>query len=194
VASGSATANTRTGCLVGASESGDKPWPSPPSLAVCGFCVVFDEPTRRRPAPERREDHEWFPGFAVALPLMIDHLPVIKSWGVRGSVGKATEFALVTVSQMAQEEGGARRRQESGHQLVGDTSVQEGAHRAELLVEVAVQLVVDHVPIELAVRSLDEAIKRHRHHQDDLSHRGFLTRTVTLLIDILRSGRPSDHP
>ena len=65
-------------------------------------------------------------------------------------------------------------RPESGHQLVGDTSVQEGAHRAELLVEVAVQLVVDQVPIELAVRSLEEAIKRHRHHQDDLSHRGSL--------------------
>jgi hypothetical protein len=38
----------------------------------------------------------------------------------------------------------------------------------------AVQLIIDHVPIELAVWSLDEAIKRHRHHQDDLSHPGLL--------------------
>jgi hypothetical protein len=43
----------------------------------------------------------------------------------------------------------------------------------------AVQLVVDHVPIELATRSLDEAIERHRHHQDDPSHRGSSGRAAT---------------
>src|SRR6266404_276934 len=48
----------------------------------------------------------------------------------------------------------------SGHQFVGDTSVQEGAHRAELLVEVTVHLVVDQVPVELAVGSLKETVKR----------------------------------
>src|SRR6202035_130717 len=63
-------------------------------------------------------------------------------------------------------------RPDAGHELIHDTPFQEGAHPAELLVDVVVQLVVDHVPIELAVRPLDEAIERHRHHQDDLSHRG----------------------
>src|SRR5215469_932990 len=67
-------------------------------------------------------------------------------------------------------------RPESGHQLMRDASAQEGAHRAELLVEVAVQLVIDHLPVELAVWSLDEPVNGHRHHQDDLSHRGSLRR------------------
>jgi hypothetical protein len=40
-------------------------------------------------------------------------------------------------------------RPESGHQLIGDTSAQESALRAELLIEVAVQLIIDRVPIEL---------------------------------------------
>jgi len=42
------------------------------------------------------------------------------------------------------------------------------------LVQVTVQFVVDQVPMELAVRSLDETVERHRHHQHDLSHRGYL--------------------
>src|SRR5438445_8686096 len=62
------------------------------------------------------------------------------------------------------------RRPEPGHQLVGDTSAQKGAHPAEPVVEVTVELVIHHVPIDLAVRALDEAIERHRHRQDDLSH------------------------
>ncbi len=46
------------------------------------------------------------------------------------------------------------RRPELGHQLVGDPTVDEGAHGAELVVEVAVQLVVDRVPTDLPVRSM----------------------------------------
>ena len=41
-----------------------------------------------------------------------------------------------------------------------------------LLVNVAVQLVVDHTPIDLAVWSLEETVKGHRIHPDELSHRG----------------------
>jgi hypothetical protein len=52
----------------------------------------------------------------------------------------------------------------------------EGAHRAELLVEMAVQLVVGLVPVELALRSLDEAVDGHGHHQDDLLIGGSLRR------------------
>jgi hypothetical protein len=46
---------------------------------------------------------------------------------------------------------GARRRPGSGDQLAGDASHQDGAHRAGLLVEMAVQLVVDVVPVGLAL-------------------------------------------
>jgi hypothetical protein len=51
---------------------------------------------------------------------------------------------------------------------VGDVSGEEAAHGAELFVEVVAQFVVDEVPADVAVRSLDESVERHRHHQDDL--------------------------
>ena len=66
---------------------------------------------------------------------------------------------------------GVGRGPEPGHQLVGDASVQERAHRGELGIEVPVQLVVDHVPVELMIRSLEETVEGDRHHPDELSHR-----------------------
>src|SRR5215475_6714251 len=43
---------------------------------------------------------------------------------------------------------------------------------SELLVDVAVQFVVDHVPVDLPFWSLDEPVHGHRRHQDDLPHHG----------------------
>ena len=71
---------------------------------------------------------------------------------------------------------GVGRGPEPGHQLVGDASVQERAHRGELRIEVPVQLVVDHVPVERVVRSLEEAVEGDRHHPDELSHRFLISR------------------
>lgn len=62
----------------------------------------------------------------------------------------------------------------SGHEFVGNPSLQEGAHRSELVVEMAVQLLVDHLPIKFPVWSLNEAINRNRHHQNNPSHRDSL--------------------
>ena len=71
---------------------------------------------------------------------------------------------------------GVGRGPEPGHQVVGDTPAQERSHRGELLVEMTVQLVVDHVPVELAIGSLEEAIERDRHHPDELSQRSSFRR------------------
>jgi hypothetical protein len=57
---------------------------------------------------------------------------------------------------------------------MGNPSHQEGAHRAELVIEMAVQLLVDHLPIKFPVWSFNEAVDRNRHHQNDLSHRDSL--------------------
>src|SRR6267378_6695118 len=54
---------------------------------------------------------------------------------------------------------GVGGRPESGHELVGDPSVQEGSHRLELLDDVGVELVIEHVPIDLLLRSLEEAVQ-----------------------------------
>jgi hypothetical protein len=53
--------------------------------------------------------------------------------------------------------------------------VEERADRAELVVEVLVHLLVDEVPVELTVRPLEEPVERHRHHHDQLLHRGLRT-------------------
>jgi hypothetical protein len=71
--------------------------------------------------------------------------------------------AMVVLSSVG---GGPDR----GHELVADAPVQEGAHRSELLVDVARQLVVDPVPVDLALRSFDEAVEGHRHEQDHLPY------------------------
>jgi hypothetical protein len=47
-----------------------------------------------------------------------------------------------------------------GHELVGDPAVEERTRGGEPLVEVPVQLVVDHVPVELAVRTFEVAVDR----------------------------------
>jgi len=64
-------------------------------------------------------------------------------------------------------------RPESGHELVGDPSVQEGSHHVELLDDVGVELVIDHVPVDLLLRSLEEAVQGNLDEEDHLSHREF---------------------
>jgi hypothetical protein len=63
-------------------------------LLVCGFTVVFDEPSVDGRPAERREDYDWFPAFADTLPVRVNHLPVITSSGVY-NVGRVSHFAIV---------------------------------------------------------------------------------------------------
>lgn len=63
-------------------------------LLVCGFTVVFDEPSVDGRPAERREDYDWFPSFADTLPVRVNHLPVITSSGVY-DVGRVSHFAIV---------------------------------------------------------------------------------------------------
>jgi hypothetical protein len=63
-------------------------------LLVCGFCVVFDEPSEDGRPAERREEYDWFPSFADTLPVRINHLQVITSSGVY-DVGRVSHFAIV---------------------------------------------------------------------------------------------------
>jgi hypothetical protein len=63
-------------------------------LLVCGFTVVFDQPSEDGRPPDRREDYDWFPSFADTLPVRVNHLPVITSSGVY-DVGRVSHFAIV---------------------------------------------------------------------------------------------------
>jgi hypothetical protein len=63
-------------------------------LLVCGFTVVFDEPSEDGRPAERRENYDWFPSFADTLPVRVNHLPVITSSGVY-DVGRVSHFAIV---------------------------------------------------------------------------------------------------
>ena len=63
-------------------------------LLVCGFTVVFDEPsTDERPA-DRRAGYDWFPAFADTLPVRVNHLRVITSTGAY-DVERVSHFAIV---------------------------------------------------------------------------------------------------
>jgi hypothetical protein len=42
-------------------------------------------------------------------------------------------------------------RPDAGHQLVGDPSVRKRSRIAELVVEMLMELVVDHVPVDLMI-------------------------------------------
>jgi hypothetical protein len=63
-------------------------------LLVCGFTVVFDEPSEDGRPADRREDYDWFPSFADTLPVRVNHRPVITSSGVY-DVGQVSHFAIV---------------------------------------------------------------------------------------------------
>jgi hypothetical protein len=63
-------------------------------LLVCGFTVVFDEPSADGRPPDRREEYDWFPSFADTLPVRVNHLPVITSSGAY-DVGRVGHFAIV---------------------------------------------------------------------------------------------------
>src|SRR5215207_10402691 len=63
-------------------------------LLVCGFTVVFDEPSVDGRPADRRDNYDWFPSFADTLPVRINHLPVITSSGVY-DVGRVSHFAIV---------------------------------------------------------------------------------------------------
>jgi hypothetical protein len=63
-------------------------------LLVCGFTVVFDEPSVDGRPAERREEYDWFASFADTLPVRVNHLPVITSSGVY-DVGRVSHFAIV---------------------------------------------------------------------------------------------------
>jgi hypothetical protein len=63
-------------------------------LLVCGFTVVFDEPSKDGRPPERREDFEWFPSFADTLPVRVNHHRVITSSGAYDA-GRVSHFAIV---------------------------------------------------------------------------------------------------
>jgi hypothetical protein len=63
-------------------------------LAVCGFTVVFDEPSVDGRPAERREDYELFPDFFDELPLRVDHHRIITSAGAYNA-GTVSRFAVV---------------------------------------------------------------------------------------------------
>jgi hypothetical protein len=63
-------------------------------LLVCGFTVVFDEPSVDGRPADRREDYDWFPSFADTLPVRVNHRRVITSSGVY-DVGRVSHFAIV---------------------------------------------------------------------------------------------------
>jgi hypothetical protein len=63
-------------------------------LAVCGFTVVFGEPSADGRPAERREDYELFPDFFNELPLRVDHHLIITSSGAYNA-GKVSRFAIV---------------------------------------------------------------------------------------------------
>jgi hypothetical protein len=48
-------------------------------LLVCGFTVVFDEPSEDGRPAKRRGNYDWFPELAGTLPVRVNHLPVITS-------------------------------------------------------------------------------------------------------------------
>src|SRR6185295_341239 len=68
---------------------------------------------------------------------------------------------------------GVGGRPDSGHEFVGDPSAQEGPHRLEHLEDVGVELVIDHVPVDLLLGPLEEAVQGNLDEEDHLSHRGF---------------------
>lgn len=63
-------------------------------LLVCGFTVVFDEPSEDGRPALRREDYKWFPDFANTLPVRVNHLRAITSSGAY-DVGRVSHFAIV---------------------------------------------------------------------------------------------------
>jgi len=63
-------------------------------LLVCGFTVVFDQPSEDGRPANRREDYDWFPKFAGTLPVRVNHLPVITSSGTY-DLGRVSHFTIV---------------------------------------------------------------------------------------------------
>src|SRR5829696_4001174 len=63
-------------------------------LLLCGFTVVFDEPSEDGRPANRRENYDWFPKFAGTLPVRVNHLPVITSSGAY-DVGRVSHFTIV---------------------------------------------------------------------------------------------------
>jgi hypothetical protein len=63
-------------------------------LLICGFTVVFDEPSEDGRPAECREDYDWLPSSPARCRWRLSHLPVITSSGVY-DVGRASHFAMV---------------------------------------------------------------------------------------------------
>jgi hypothetical protein len=63
-------------------------------LALCGFTVVFGEPSVDGRPADRREDYELFPDFFNELPLRVDHHLIVTSSGAYNA-GHVSRFAIV---------------------------------------------------------------------------------------------------
>ena len=69
-------------------------------LLVCGFTVVFDQPSEDGRPANRRENYDWFPKFAGTLPVRVNHLPVITSSGAY-DVGRVSHFTMWTARRQS---------------------------------------------------------------------------------------------
>lgn len=68
-----------------------------PDQLVCGYVVVFGEPSKDgRPAEHLDDGYRALVAVGAGLPLLVDHLPAVTPRGVHPFYGQVVDLALVT--------------------------------------------------------------------------------------------------
>jgi hypothetical protein len=63
-----------------------------PDRLVCGVATIFDEPSRNDGRAWSVDDFAAFLGLETAIPLLLDHGPIVHTWGITDRLGMVRGF------------------------------------------------------------------------------------------------------